>query len=316
MPKMKIIKAYCKKTNKYYCIELHDASGKWEAINFVDLTAEQASKVNSELDTLNYCTSPNLLSCYKCGKRNIAKCACAKKTPYCTKSDYFYQCIYCNDLVIVSPSSGKKKIFVTSPKYDNIGKVLNSLSIPFQPYAGHFDCDMLFINCGTSDKVDPGKLNEFVKKGGCVYASDLTDTLMNSAFPGLYKFGGHSGKKCRIDAEVVDPELHQISGSMIKIEFDLSSWAILESSTGKTLLRAAKGNEYAGKPIMVQHKYGDGFIFYTCFHNHAQASEKEKMFLQLLLLKQLGTTESKSVEDMGTLLGVNLASMKERFSKK
>jgi len=39
------------------------------------------------------------------------------------------------------------------------------------------------------------------------------------------------------------------------------------------------------------------------------------MFLQLILLKQLGTVTKKSVADIGALLGVNLASMKERFKK-
>jgi len=245
MPNMKIIKTYCKKSKKYYCVEMQQFPEKWQAINFVDLTEEQAGCINSELNSLDYVTSDTLLACDKCGKRNIASCNCAKRSSFCADDNYFFQCVYCKDLSIVSPEANEKKILVTSPRYDDIGKVLKSIGLHYKPYTGQFDCDMLFINCGTSDTVDPKKLNSFVKNGGCAYASDLTDTLINTAFSGLYKFKGHQGEACKIDAEVIDPELYQISGNIIKIEFDLNSWAILENSTGKTLLRAAKGSKYA-----------------------------------------------------------------------
>ena len=66
---------------------------------------------------------------------------------------------------------------------------------------------------------------------------------------------------------------------------------------------------------MISFKYGKGVVFYTSFHNHTQASEKEKMLLQLLLLKQIGMSSNKSIEQIGSLMGLNIASMNERFKK-
>jgi hypothetical protein len=315
MAETKLIKAYCQKTNKNYCIEVQHKKGNWQAVNFIDLTDEQARKIKTEENVFRLTTNQSILPCYKCGKRNISGCSCAKKSALCMSGKYFYQCVYCNDLIITPPISKEKKILVTSPCYDDIGELLNSMKVSYQPFSGNFDCDILFINCGTSDNVDPSKLVSFVKSGGCVYASDLTDTLIQLAFPDFCNFGGHEGEVCKINAEVTDNELKQIIGNTIEIEFDMGVWAILNSTSGKTLLKAASGNKYSGKPIMVQKNYGKGHIFYTCFHNHAQASEKEEMLLQLLLLKQLGTNANMTIEEMGGLLGINLASMKERFKK-
>jgi hypothetical protein len=43
-----------------------------------------------------------------------------------------------------------RKIYVTSPGYDNIGEVLRSISVAFEPFAGAYDCDLLFANCGRA----------------------------------------------------------------------------------------------------------------------------------------------------------------------
>ena len=311
----KYIKAHCKKTKKFYCIEVQQVSADWKAVNFVNLTDDEASVINTEVKVNKITTSQHLIPCFKCNSRSVAGCSCATKSKHCMTERYYFQCIYCNELAIDPGSTKVEKIYVTSPNYDTIGEVLKSMGVPFQPFSGNLDCDILFINCGTPDSIDPQKLNNYVKNGGCVYASDLTDTIIDKAFPGYFNFGGHRGETCKIFAEVIDSELKQIVGREIEIEFDLGNWALLSNTKGTVLLRAAQGNKYAGLPIMAQITYGNGTVFYTCFHNHVQASEKEKMLLQLLLLKQMSTNAKTSVEQMGSLLGINLSSMKERFMK-
>src|SRR5450830_1754287 len=71
-----------------------------------------------------------------------------------------------------------QRICVTSPGYDNIGEVLTSMKVGFEPFTGNYDCSILFVNCGTRDQLEASAVREFVAAGGCLYASDHTDTLM------------------------------------------------------------------------------------------------------------------------------------------
>ena len=123
-----------------------------------------------------------------------------------------------------------------------------------------------------------------------------------------------NGERCKMNVEVVEPELRQIVGETIEVEFDLSAWARINSAPDcKVILQTTGGIGLLRKPIMISFEYGQGTVFYTSFHNHHQASEKEKMLLQLLLLKQMGTSKKVSVEQMGKLVGLNISSMKDKF---
>lgn len=199
----------------------------------------------------------------------------------------------------------KRKIYVTAPRYDNIGQVLSSMGVEFEPFSGAYDCDLLFVNCGTNDIVDPGELRSFVERGGCLYASDLTSGLMQAAFPGRFRFAG-SGRAGDVAATIVDEELREVVGDSTTIHFDLGSWAVLDGCDGETLVAAAAGSGYPGKPLMVELEFGRGAAFYTCFHNRAQVSEQEKLLLTLLVLKQIGTSTKTSVLQAGKSLGISL----------
>ena len=115
--------------------------------------------------------------------------------------------------------------------------------------------------------------------------------------------------------DVIDQELQEIAGTKLSITFDLGHWVLLNSSKGEVLLRASSNNrpKYANRPIMVKVKYGKGLIFYTSFHNYAQASEKEKALLQLLLLKQFGSNSNTSISDASSDLGVDIDEIKSKF---
>ena len=254
-------------------------------------------------------------------KSDVAKregYAASQFPPDISYATEFPGCPYCkireNIEALSKPKShnkGSLRINVSSPNFDDIGSILKSLRISYNPFnEKQFDCDLLFLNCGTPDSVDPDRLRKFVENGGCVYASDLTDTIINSAFPGLFGFSGHTGLVCRIFADVIDLELREIIGSRIQIEFDKDVWALLTSSKGVTLLSAASEGRYPKLPIMVKVGYGKGTIYYTCFHNHSQASDKEKALLQLLVLKQIGSSAGKSLLEVGSDYGVDMEKIK------
>jgi hypothetical protein len=202
-----------------------------------------------------------------------------------------------------------RKIYVTSPHWDDIGEVLSSMGVMFDPFRGVYDCDLLFVNCGTKDHLDPESLQRFVYAGGCLYSSDLTSSLIADAFPGMFRFGG-SGRSGMVAANVVDHELRQVVGDSTAVKFDMASWSVLEGCQGETLVEAAPGTAYAGRPLMVEVEFGDGAVFYTSFHNRAQVSEQERVLLQLLVLKQISTSSKTTVVQVSQSLGINLAALK------
>ncbi len=204
-----------------------------------------------------------------------------------------------------------RKIYVTSPGWDNIGEVLSSMSVMFEPFRGQYDCDLLFVNCGTGDPLDPASLQRFVHEGGCLYASDLTSDLITAAFPGMFRFDG-SGQAGLVAANVVDDELRQVVGDSTTVHFDMGSWSVLAGCRGETLVEAAPGTAYAGRPLMVEVESGEGAVFYTSFHNRAQVSEQERILLQLLVLKQISTSSRTTVAQASRSLGLSLTALKRR----
>lgn len=175
------------------------------------------------------------------------------------------------------------KIKVTSRHYDDIGKVLNQLNVKYLPFDGDFNCDILFLNCGTGDNIFHPQLKSFVESGGILYASDLTSSHLIDTWPELMTVSNDT-KACKIQAIVIDVDLRQYIGNTIDIEFDLPVWSkILQVNKGKVLMQSAD----EGYPIMVEFSVGKGKVFYTSFHNHAQTSEVEKRLLQLLVIKQI-----------------------------
>jgi molecular chaperone DnaK (HSP70) len=195
------------------------------------------------------------------------------------------------------------ELVVSPPKFDDIGIILDSLGLTPKPFTGGvLSGDILFLNCGSPILPDARALRRFVEGGGCVYASDLTDSLVQSAFPGVFEFAGHTGGKGQVWAEVVDPELRTALGESLEVQFDLGGWAEL-GGVGpdvRVLLRNARTQ----RPLMAAARQGDGQIFFTCFHNHAQASATERSLLQLLVAKQISTVAGVPIEVVARATGL------------
>jgi hypothetical protein len=206
-----------------------------------------------------------------------------------------------------------RKVYVTTPGYDDIGQVLRSMNVKYGDFTGSYDCSLLFVNCGTKSTVQPHRLTEFVESGGFLYVSDLAGGLLQQAFPELFVFDGNGGQVGDIKALVVDRELREIAGRIIDIRFDMGAWKVLRHCHGHAIIRSANPGTYADLPIMVSVRHGDGIVFYTCFHNRAQQSAQEKRMLQLLVLKQLSIAEGSSVEKVGSSLGIRMDDIRRDF---
>ena len=97
----KIIKCRCRATGRYFVIEVRRSGRVWAAVNFVDISAEDAAHIASEVYPEEVYTASNLLPCSKNGTRKVASCSLVK-TPCgrCANSGrYSLDCIYCTELV-------------------------------------------------------------------------------------------------------------------------------------------------------------------------------------------------------------------------
>lgn len=183
-------------------------------------------------------------------------------------------------------------IKVTSPHFDNIGQILDQLDIKYQPFNNDYNCDILFLNCGTTDSIDYGRLRSFVDNGGILYASDLTSSHIIAAWPGIMSVSNDT-MACTIKANIEDSDLRQYLGYSINVKFDLNVWSKITSTTqGKVLMRSAQDNS----PIMMEFTIGQGTVFYTSFHNHAQTAEAEEKLLRLLVIKQVASATKQSFQ--------------------
>ena len=100
MKNTKFIKARCAKTKQAFGIEVKQFGSEWKAVDFVKLTDEQDSKLESQVDVTSLVTAESIQPCAVCGSRTIGKCKCpASHRQNCQKTDpYNYQCIFCKNL--------------------------------------------------------------------------------------------------------------------------------------------------------------------------------------------------------------------------
>ena len=250
-----------------------------------------------------------MATCNKCGRPLIlsnGKCVYCGAIPNQTSTPkgeriegrITKQIIQRRSLANQPKSISDLRIRVTSPNYDDIGKILYRLDVNYSSFDGTFDCDVLFLNCGTSDFIDTTQLNSFVQRGGVLYASDLTSDILMNTWPEIMDVLNDT-EVCTIQAIIEDPDLKFFLGNTISIEFDLSCWSrIVDAPQGKVLMRSAKD----GFPIMMEFTIGQGKVLYTSFHNHAQTADSEKRLLQLLVIKQISTATKqdfrKTVQSM------------------
>ncbi len=178
------------------------------------------------------------------------------------------------------------RIRVTRSGADDIGSILDQLGVKYSPFNNSYDCDILFLNCLTLDSIDARQLRDFVTQGGILYASDLASFSVLEAWPNLLILDCGVTNPCIVPAFVVDPDLQKYLGKRIDINFDLPSWSkVTSASKGRVMMRSLS----EGFPIMLEFTIGKGKLFYTSFHNHAQAAESEQTLIKLLVVKNFSS---------------------------
>lgn len=101
MKNTKLAKFKCSVTGEAFGLEVVSRGGVWQVVNMVKLTAEQDSKIESQVDVGEHpLVADNLLNCDSCGSRVVGGCACpTEQRRRCQKNEpYRYQCIFCQNL--------------------------------------------------------------------------------------------------------------------------------------------------------------------------------------------------------------------------
>ena len=214
------------------------------------------------------------------------------------------------------------KIAVTPPQFDDIGSVLtnmgwnyteiNSGDLKDASLLSQFD--VIFINCSYEATAYGGNpdlgseeaaasLEQFVREGGTLYASDFAYIYIHNAFPGYIDFYDDpfgtgsssadeyvSGPVQTLTADILDAGMAGfLNNPTVELVFNAVSWVIIQSVPETVNVYAAgditqyDGSILEDNPLSASFAYGEGRVVFTSYHNEAQASEEEKKALEYLV---------------------------------
>jgi hypothetical protein len=213
--------------------------------------------------------------------------------------------------------------------YDDMGKLLDTLGEGYKHQAFPLEdlsdgnklaeYDVVFLTCSTAPQSWLGEaggagerpgtqqftpneevlgqvaknLQEFVSRGGTLYASDFHFPLLMRAFPDMIDVHASAkGTVQSVQAEVVDDGLRELIGGKMDLAFDMPGW-FAAAFTGKDVsvyLRGKFQTEPSGEqtaPLLVKFPYKDGTVIFTSFHNEKQNNAQELALLKYLVFSAM-----------------------------
>jgi len=195
------------------------------------------------------------------------------------------------------PSGESIKIGVTHASNDNVGQILNffgrGVDFHLVTAADFTDADRLseffaiFINCGSHYDVVPRVLRTYVEQGGIVYVSDLAAAPLVSAFPNIFEYTVVSPSLTVRNANIPHGSLASHMGiSELDVIFNMGGWYVItELSRDATVYIEGYVPNHGISPLAISFTYGDGTVFYTSFHNNAQATSHMIDFIEYLVFR-------------------------------
>ena len=100
MSESRLLKARCKKTGRFYALELKKYGSEWKVVNLVNLSEEEYRTLPSEVKQAKFFSADNLRPCTACGSRQIGGCACPNGGDCSPHMKFKLDCLYCNQLVL------------------------------------------------------------------------------------------------------------------------------------------------------------------------------------------------------------------------
>ena len=95
MAEKSFLKGYCPKHNRYFGMTLEKYNGRWEVVDFIPLSKEEAKVLPSLVEQSSFETHKNLLPCKYSGRtiRSCSRIECPRDS-----KQYSFQCVYCNKM--------------------------------------------------------------------------------------------------------------------------------------------------------------------------------------------------------------------------
>jgi len=189
------------------------------------------------------------------------------------------------------------KIGITHASHDNVGQILhyfgggaNFVSL------GHEELNNLeqlrefyaiFVNCGSHVVINPRILQSYVYQGGIVYASDLAATPLAQAFPGMFTYASVSPDMTVRSAQIPHSTLASHMGvDALDVIFNMGGWNVItQISEGVTTYIQGNVPGHGVSPLAISFEYGEGAVFFTSFHNNAQATNHMINFIEYLIFR-------------------------------
>lgn len=239
MSENKIVKAKCKKTGKFYALEVRKFGSTWKVVNMTHMSDEEGRLLSSEVEQSSFETNTNLLACSSCKSRRIGGCSCPSTKGGCSKGmKYRFDCVYCKELEIdyslpdasdVGSMAGKK-ITLTQGQEVEIrcadNKPLSKIyvGIGWDPAAGY----------GSNMDVDSSVvlLNASNDNQELIYFGHLENASGSIVHHGD-NLTGNDGDTSKSDDENITVELSRIPHDTEKLVFVLNIYDCI--SRGQTL---------------------------------------------------------------------------------
>jgi uncharacterized repeat protein (TIGR02543 family) len=210
-------------------------------------------------------------------------------------------------------------IAVVPGQYDNIGTILTSMDIPFDTitsadfanYAILSNYDIVFVNCDTQPH--PTVARQFVQNGGILYVSDWSGLSLQQVFPGL-RFTYVNAPQT-IDTRIVDAGLAtQLNNDNLQVTLNLPDWVLATQIPSdanvyveSTYLYINGRREPHRFPLAFSFRHGEGKVFFTSFHNNAQATGDMMQFLEYLIFNIQHSHNEDNLIDRAESTGYNYA---------
>ena len=200
-------------------------------------------------------------------------------------------------------------IGVTSASFDDVGQILrhfgHNVELTLLTHADMRSAERLqafyaiFINCGSHGHFDARALNTFVKYGGVVYASDHAGSIINAAFPGVFELYKYNPAQVVSGAVVTHSTLSShMRADYIGVLFDSSNWySIVELCEYAIIYIEGELETGETKPLAVSFTYGEGQVFFTSFHNSAQATSHMINFIEYLVFRIKNVEADRSLQE-------------------
>jgi len=218
-------------------------------------------------------------------------------------------------------------IAVVSGEFDTVQELLGQIGLEFDLFNGKMgnqymdllsnpealeSYDIVFLNCGINERWMTRKaqissaLEQYVKGGGSLYASDWSHAFVEAAFPNAVDWFGadesmenaRAGEMGNYYGTVLDEGMQQLLGSdTADLYYDLGSWGVVEA-VGPNTEVLIQGDVLAmdwsdwndpyrdvpDSPLAVKFNPGKGTVIYTTFHNEPQTTVDMDILLKDIIL--------------------------------